>query len=97
MAKKKDENLCPLCGDFMIAVCTGFRRLPFIDGRTYNYICDCCRNVPKTCEFVDGDWVMCEYGSKLRTPEEMMSDGWNKEQSNRSVKAVKAAIKNKKN
>ena len=81
----------------MLAVCTGFRYSPFIDGRNYQYICDCCRNVPKTTEFVDGEWIAYEYGSKLRTPEEMIKDGWNKEESNRSVKAVKAAMKNKKN
>lgn len=96
MVKKSNDNLCPLCGMFMLAVCSGFRYTPFIDGKTYQYICDCCRNVPKTNELVGDKWVSYEYGDKLRTLEEMMEDGWSKDEAKQSVKAVKSVMKNKK-
>jgi hypothetical protein len=96
LKKRNVDNLCPICGIEMDAVCTGYRstKFPFVDGRTYEAICDCCHTIPKTCEFINNEWKYYNYyEQQLHTIEEIMDGGWSKDQAKRSLKGVKAKIK----
>lgn len=105
MAKYK-EGFCQICGCEPEAYVSAYRERPFVDGRKYKEICWCCANVPKTWELLknydDGYCIHKEYvmvydemdPKRLHTVEEIMSEGWDREEATRSVRAVKRAIKN---
>src|SRR5688572_15324741 len=91
MARNNDDH-CPLCGDLMEVRVLGFHSTPFVDGRKYDAICFPCSDVPKT------TWD--EHSTRgfldpncLHTVEEMISDGWSREEAKRSLKAVQRAIR----
>lgn len=97
MKKRTDDNLCPICGAWMDAICSGFRHSPWADGRTYEAICDCCRNVIKTGEYINGEWVEYDFmEGKMHSLEKMLDDGWPKNQAVQAIKGVKKALKNRK-
>ena len=96
MGRKKDDDHCGICGTYLFAACSGFQHNPFPDGRCYNFICDCCRNVFKVGEWIDNQWVSYEYGTNIHTLQEMLNDGWHKEFAVLSIKSVKLAMKNRK-
>jgi len=94
-----DDYLCPICKTPIEVIVRCFSEEPFIDGRTYPEICFTCANVPKTWEYdKDGEIVMFggRRADKLSTPEDMMSDGWTREEAECSIKAVKRLLKNPK-
>jgi len=103
MARNPDN--CPICGMFMEIACSGHnsKTSPFIDGRTYAYICFVCFNAPKVWNIVYGE---AEDGSEdvlegpfwdhkhLHTSKELVEDGstddivWAK----KSIAAIKKKI-----
>lgn len=97
MAKKSDD--CPICGEYIDIAVSGFRETPFINGKTYEYICFTCASTPKN-TFVailfDNDII--EYNKNkgmLNNLEEMVADGFNKKRAETSIKAIKKLIKKK--
>ena len=85
-----DDYLCPICKTPIEVIVRCFSEEPFIDGRTYPEICFTCANVPKTWEYdKDGEIVMFggRRADKLSTPEDMMSDGWTREEAECSIKS----------
>ena len=84
-SKKPDEDHCGICGVYLVAACVGFRHTPWIDGRKYEYMCDCCR-----CSVKDDE--TCE----LRTWQEITAFGWDKETVVKSLKGIKLKLKNRK-
>lgn len=100
----KGDDFCPICGEFMDVLCSGHRRTPFVDGRTYDHICFICFNVPKVWYITRGK---AEDGSEdvwegpffdwkhLNTAEDLVEDGTTEDikKARKSIKAVKAQIK----
>jgi hypothetical protein len=97
---KKHPDCCPICGQYMTVVCSGYRYKPFIDGGCYEYICQVCYEVPCICRFEDNAWMWFYYDyykdKELHTLEEMMEGGFTKKEAAISIKAVKKAIKSTK-
>jgi hypothetical protein len=95
MKKNKSPDECPICGQFMNVICSGYHHKPFADGRCYEFICQGCYEVPCTRRFVEDCWMLVkyEYGKELHTLEEMMSFGWEKQEAQICIKAVKKVIK----
>ena len=91
------EYFCPICKQDLYASDRRFNKFPFIDGRIYHAICWTCGNVPKNYEWDEEKeelTVFEEYDPKrLFTVEEMMSDGFEREESRISIRAVKASIR----
>lgn len=99
------EGFCQICGAETDVIVSAYRNHPFIDGRCYQELCFTCYEVPKVSEYFeeynDGvrihkDVIVYYNGldqTKLHSLEEMMADGFGREESQRSIKAIKAAIK----
>ena len=102
--KRRDENECPICGEYMDVLCSGHAQTPFVDGRKYDYICFVCFHVPKL-------W-QCTYGrakdgsqdvwngpiwdpKSLYTAKELVAAGVcdDLSRASKSVKAIKAKLK----
>lgn len=80
-------------------MCTAYSSQPFIDGRTYESICWTCSQVPKTWEFDEATstLIINEVDpTKLCTVEDMVEEGFNKEEAAASIKGVKKCLKNAK-
>lgn len=97
MAKDKDH--CPICKQFIAVLVSGFKEIPFIDGKTYEAICHCCSEVPKMYDFDTATQKFIFYDkmepSRLHTVEELVEDGWNKKVAEISYKAIKNLVKRK--
>jgi len=91
------EYFCPICDQDLYALDRRFNKSPFVDGRKYHAICWTCGNVPKNYEWDEEKeelTVFDEFNPKrLFTVDEMMSDGFEREESRISIRAVKAAIR----
>ena len=95
--QKHVEGTCEICGCEYMAYCSYYRDHDWVDGRRHKELCHACFDVPKVHVMDErtGIWfVMPLDPDRLYTPKEMMDDGWDKDIATRSVKAVKAAIKN---
>ena len=94
------EYFGPICDQDLYALDRRFNKSPFIDGRKYHAICWTCGNVPKDYEWDEEKeelTVFDEFDPKrLFTVEEMMSDGFEREESRISIRAVKASIRKSK-
>lgn len=102
---KRDDGKCSICGHPFGAYTSAYRRQPFVDGRYHQEICWTCACVPKMSEFFesydDGKEIHKDYllvynefsASRIHTLQEMMEEGFSKEESLRSIKAVKRAAK----
>jgi hypothetical protein len=70
---------------------------PFIDGRCYDLICFTCFTIPKTWEY-DSKGEIIWYGTKspdrLSSVADMVSDGWEKQEAEISIRAIKKLLKN---
>lgn len=94
----KNEDYCSVCKVFVDGPFTrGFAGGGFIDGRKHPVMCHCCMSIPKMYEFKDNRLtVFEEYDDRrLHTLEELVQDGFNKKQAEKSLKAVKTCIKKK--
>lgn len=103
--KHRDDGICPICKCEMDVIVSAYKDYPFIDGRKYQAICFVCASVPKTWENVknydDGFCIHKEYllvfetfdPKRLCSIGEMMEDGFGKVESEKSIRAVKAAIR----
>jgi hypothetical protein len=91
------EYFCTICKQDLYALDKRFNKHPFIDGRKYHAICWTCGNVPKNYEWDEEKeelTVFDEFDPKrLFTVDEMMSDGFGREESRISIRAVKASIR----
>ena len=96
MKKNPSPDHCPICGQHMDVICSGYRFTPFIDGRCYEAICHLCHELPCFYRFDEDIWMWKQYSSEdreLHTVEEMVQHGFDKKQAAISLKAVKRAIK----
>lgn len=79
--KRADDNICPICGQFMNVRCVGHRESPFVDGKTYDSICFLCFSIPKTFVITKAEdgadvWNGPFFDKNhLFTPEEMVQEG----------------------
>ncbi len=99
MKKSKSSEHCPICGQYMEVICSGFARDPFIDGRCYESICHACFSVPCTWRFDEDVWMWMHYDLgqlEFHTVTELIRFGFTKEEATISLKAIKTAIKNSK-
>lgn len=85
---------CNICGR-EIETIVRHNEYPFIDGRTYDLICFICFSVPKTWHYDEenDDWIRVY--DTLNTIEEMRVHGWEKHESEPSIKAIKKLMQNK--
>jgi hypothetical protein len=81
MAKKRDENICPICEDYIDIIHSGYAQEVFVDNKTYREICFTCASTYRT------------YDMHIYTVDEMVQDGFNRKRAEKSVKAVKASVK----
>jgi len=96
MAKKMvAEGHCDICGQVYEAFFSGYREFPWVNGKCYKEICHVCANVPIYISYDEKNdlWVDLDV-PRIRTLEEMISDGWGKEESKISIRAVKQHCKN---
>ena len=104
MARHK-EGQCQICKVEYEAFTSAYGDSPFIDGKKYVEICHCCSEVPRMWElrknYDDGYAVHKEYVyvydswdmDRLHSVASLMDDGgWDKEDADRSVRAVKKAV-----
>jgi hypothetical protein len=88
---------CPICGAFIEVIVQWHSEVPFVDGRYYDLVCFTCASVPRVWAWGE-DGEMVWYGTKspdrLASVEDMMSDGWSKEEAQQSIKAIKKLLKN---
>ena len=88
---------CPICGNEIEILVRAYVEDPFIDGRTYNDMCFTCSSVPKMWKYDEATEELTVYSefsqTRLHTIDEMVSDGFGKEESRQSIRAVRAAIK----
>ena len=91
---------CPICGNEIEIIVRGYVEDPFIDGKTYNEMCFTCSSVPKMWKYDEETEELIVYSefsqTRLHTIDEMVSDGFEKEESRQSIRAVRAAIKKSK-
>jgi hypothetical protein len=88
---------CPICGQFIEVIVRLHAHEPFVDGRCYDMICFTCFTIPKTWEYGrDGEiiWHGTKSPDRLATVEEMMSEGWDKQEAEKSLKAIKRLLRN---
>lgn len=88
---------CPICGEFIEVIVRLHAHDPFVDGRCYDMICHTCFVVPMTWEYdKDGEviWHGTKSPNRLASVAHLMSEGWEKAEAERSIKAVKRLLKN---
>lgn len=101
--KRKDPDMCPICGTYMDVLCTGYARSPFLNGRKYESICFVCLHVPKiwACrsgrakDGSDDEWTGPLWDVKsLYTAKELVDDGvCELARARKSVAAVRKLLK----
>ncbi len=91
---------CSICRCEYNAFTSVYAEDAWIDGRRHAIICDVCMMVPKTYDYDEKKQEVVVYDEldpkRLNTVEEMMSDGCDKDEARRSIKAVKAILKKRK-
>jgi hypothetical protein len=99
---KQQPGFCGICGNECKVVCSAYRKgkLPFIDGKNYEEICDCCHAAWKVVEWDDLEdlWVYYDpYNDPhLYSVDELIKDGWSKQQAKKSIKCIIHALKRQK-
>ena len=93
------DDICQICGSDPTGIVRIFESHPFIDGRTYDLICFTCSCVPKY-------WYTTKQGEvitltdpdpeHMRTVAEMLEDGWDKRDAERSIKAIQRKLQSPK-
>jgi hypothetical protein len=94
--KYMDDYYCNICGADPKAVVRVYANEPFVDGRNYNLICWMCANVPKSWYYDENDEVVIlEYfdRERIHTVKELMAEGWDRDEAERSTKAIKKLLK----
>lgn len=94
--KTNDADLtCRICGREAEAF-VRHNDYPFVDGKTYDLMCHICFSVPKSWRYDEAtdSWIRT-YGI-LNTVQDMQEFGWDKHESEPSIKAVKRLMKDKK-
>ena len=93
--KKHTEGFCQICNQEAEVCVSGYRDIPFIDGRKYQEICFICSEVPKMYE--DNGEGLVEFATfdpkRLHTADELAEDGFDKKRARKCIAAVKRAIK----
>ncbi len=92
--KKHFPGFCQVCGQEAEVCVSGYQTHPFIDGRRYQEICFICSEVPKMYEY-NGELVVYDTfdPKRLHTADELAEDGFDKKLAQKSIRAVKQAIK----
>lgn len=90
------DDYCNICGADPKAIVRVYANEPFVDGRTYGMICWMCANVPKSWYYDDNDEVVV-LGyfdrDRINTVKELMAEGWDRDEAERSVKAIMKLLK----
>lgn len=98
MVRRKDPNLCAICGLDPECIVRVHHHIPFIDGKCYDLICFACYSVPKRWEYDQKtDHITCYNRLSpyhLHSVQEMMSDGWSKSEAEFAIKSVKKLLVN---
>jgi hypothetical protein len=91
--KPRSEDECPICGQYISVIASGYRNEPFLDGKKYHVMCfTCACTVKGAFTFRVGENLKPIVPGELYTVQEMMEDGFDKKEAEISLKAVKAAI-----
>lgn len=86
---------CPICKREPEAICTTWTTIKFIDGKNYDWLCWTCSCVPKTYIVENGEFISTGYScDNLHTSDEMQEQGWDKQDAQFAINAVRKAIKN---
>ena len=99
MAKKIQEGHCGVCSSFCDVVVSAYRKgnKPFLDGRNYDEVCHCCHAAWKITEWDDLEdkWIHYDPYNEIHlySIDELIKEGWDKEQIKISLKAIKNALK----
>ena len=98
MIKRKDPNLCGICGIDPECIVRVHHHITFVDGKCYDLICFACYSVPKRWEYdPKSDTVICYNNYSpyhLHSIQEMVADGWSKSEAEFAIKAVKKLLSN---
>jgi hypothetical protein len=89
--------ICPICGQFVDVIVRSYSEEPFIDGRYYDMMCFICATIPKIWEqSANGTitWYKTKSPDRLMTVKEMVNEGWGKREVEKSLRAIKKALKN---
>jgi hypothetical protein len=84
-----NDDICPICKQYMAVRCTGYSKQPFINGKKYEVICHTCWAATKS-------WSYTEEKSLencLYTANELEEDGFDIKEAKISIKAIKTSIK----
>lgn len=90
MAKNQvNDNICPICKQYMSVRCTGYSKQPFINGKKYESICHTCWAATKSWNY-NGEKSLekCLY-----TAQELAEDGFDIKDAKASLKAIKLSLK----
>lgn len=67
---------------------------PFIDGRVYEYMCFVCYSTPKRSEYNPKTDQYDQIFGQLHSVQEMLDDGFNKQEAELSLKAMRKLVGN---
>jgi hypothetical protein len=88
---------CPVCKTKCEIFCTSYYQNPFIDGRKYEFICFTCSEIPKMWDFDEStsEFILyeCLSPDRLCSVAEMMEDGFDLNESQKSLQAIQKLIK----
>ena len=91
---------CPICQSPVEIICSGFSSDPFIDGRTYDWMCFTCSQVPKSWEFDEETNELVLYHDmdpkRLCSVKDMVDDGFEFSEAQKSIRAVKRCLQSTK-
>lgn len=86
---KRNENECPICGEYIQIASSGYLNHPFVDGKKYDAICLCCASTLKGSFTIAGP----KNPPELHSLQEMIEDGFDKKNAEKSLKLIKKALK----
>jgi hypothetical protein len=78
---KRNDDICPICDEFIDIIHSGYAHETFVDGKTYHAICFTCASTIRS------------YDGYAYTVKEMVEDGFKQKRVEKSIKAVRASIK----
>jgi len=91
---------CSICKSEFESFTNAYESQPWIDGRRHKEMCHCCYEVPKMYSYDEENDVLTQYDEmdyrRLCTVEELMQEGFDKKEAQKSVRAVKALIRKRK-